>query len=122
MLATMASKRFTELVGCDVPIQLAGMGGVGTIELAAAVAHAGGLGMVPISLVRDDQTTLRAARRIQPAIGVNVLMVFLEREVVERVALDARVVEFFYDDPDPTLVAIAHTGRRPRMLAGRVIR
>ncbi len=108
MLVSMASKRFTELVGCDVPIQLAGMGAVGTIELAAAVADAGGLGMVPISLVRDDQSTLRAARRIQPAIGVNVLVVFLERDVVERVALDARVLEFFYDDPDPTLVAIAH--------------
>jgi nitronate monooxygenase len=108
MLGTVASRRFTDLVGCEVPVQLAGMGGVGTIELAAAVARAGGLGMVPISLVRDDQSMLRAARRIHPAIGVNVLMVFLERDIVERVASEARVVEFFYDEPDPALVAIAH--------------
>jgi nitronate monooxygenase len=108
MLGAMASKRFTELVGCELPIQLAGMGGVGTIELAAAVAHAGGLGMVPISLVRDDQSLLRSARQMQAAIGVNVLMVFLERDIVERVAPDARVLEFFYDDPDPVLVEIAH--------------
>ncbi len=107
MLATVTSERFTDLVGCTVPLQLAGMGGIGTIELAAAVAHAGGLGMVPISLVRDDQSTLRAARQVQPAIGVNVLMVFFERDVVERVAPDARVMEFFYDDPDPMVISIA---------------
>ncbi len=107
MLVGMSSRRFTDLVGCEVPIQLAGMGGVGTMELAAAVADAGGLGMVPISLVRDDQTMLHAARRNQPAIGVNVLMVFLERDIVERVAPDARVLEFFYDEPDPTVISIA---------------
>ena len=38
-----------DLLGCDVPILLAGMGGVSRWELAAAVAEAGGyptLGMV----------------------------------------------------------------------------
>src|SRR2546423_3822356 len=108
MLATVTTERFTDLVGCRVPLQLAGMGGVGTVELAAAVARAGGLGMVPISKVRDDQSLLHAARQDTPAIGVNVLMAFLERDVVERVAPDARVVEFFYDEPDPSLVRIAH--------------
>ncbi len=39
---------FTELVGCQVPIQQAGMGGVAKPELAAAVADAGGLGMVSL--------------------------------------------------------------------------
>lgn len=33
---------FTELVGCDVPIQLAPMGGVPTPALIAAVNQAGG--------------------------------------------------------------------------------
>jgi hypothetical protein len=31
---------FTELVGCEVPIQLAGMGAASTAELAAAVSSA----------------------------------------------------------------------------------
>jgi hypothetical protein len=34
------STRFTELVGCRVPLQLAGMGGVATPELAGAVPDA----------------------------------------------------------------------------------
>ena len=37
--------RFTELVGCMVPIQCAGMG-MASPELAVAVAGAGGLGMM----------------------------------------------------------------------------
>ena len=41
------STRFTDLVGCEMPLQLAAMGGVGTTELASAVADAGGCGMVP---------------------------------------------------------------------------
>ena len=39
--------RFTELVGCRFPFQLAVLGGIGTVELARAVEEAGGLGMVP---------------------------------------------------------------------------
>ncbi|HWO45955.1 MAG TPA: hypothetical protein VNO87_10315, partial [Methylomirabilota bacterium] len=41
-LTMTISRRFTGLVGCDVPIQLAAMGKVGSTELAAAVAQAGG--------------------------------------------------------------------------------
>jgi hypothetical protein len=37
--------RFTDLVGCRLPLQLATLGGVGTADLAVAVAQAGGLGM-----------------------------------------------------------------------------
>ena len=41
------STRFTELVGCRHPVQLAGMGGaVGGSALALAVQEGGGLGMV----------------------------------------------------------------------------
>src|SRR6266849_6435771 len=38
----MLATRFTELVGCSVPIQQAGMGAVAPPELAAAVSEAGG--------------------------------------------------------------------------------
>src|SRR5258708_492990 len=39
------SSRFTGLVGCDLPIQLAALGKVGSTELAAAVAQAGRCGL-----------------------------------------------------------------------------
>ena len=42
----MLSTRFTELIGCEVPIQQAGMGAVSPPELVAAVSNAGGLGML----------------------------------------------------------------------------
>src|SRR5205823_13005371 len=41
--------RFTELVGCKVPIQQAGMGDVSSPRFAAAVADAGALGMVGLT-------------------------------------------------------------------------
>jgi len=55
-----------DLLGCDVPILLAGMGGVSRWELAAAVANAGGyatLGMVREApdLIESEVRALRAA-------------------------------------------------------------
>jgi nitronate monooxygenase len=55
-----------DLLGCDVPVLLAGMGGVAHWELAAAVANAGGYGMLgmvrePTSLIRSEVIALRAA-------------------------------------------------------------
>src|SRR5207247_8063993 len=41
--------KFTELVGCTVPIQQAGMGDLSPPRLAAAVADAGALGMVGLT-------------------------------------------------------------------------
>jgi NAD(P)H-dependent flavin oxidoreductase YrpB (nitropropane dioxygenase family) len=45
----MFRTRLTDLLGCSVPLQMAGMGQVSTPRLAAAVADAGGLGMVGVS-------------------------------------------------------------------------
>src|SRR5215207_7326674 len=45
----MLSTRFTDLVGCTVPIQQAPIGGCASPRLAAAVAEAGGLGMVSVT-------------------------------------------------------------------------
>jgi NAD(P)H-dependent flavin oxidoreductase YrpB (nitropropane dioxygenase family) len=44
----MLTTSFTELVGCSVPIQQAGMAALATPRLAAAVANAGGLGMFSV--------------------------------------------------------------------------
>jgi nitronate monooxygenase len=94
------STGFTDLVGCELPVQLAAMGGVGTTELAAAVVAAGGLGMVP--------------RRVEPAAGpcgVNFLVPFNPPlDEVEEEATRSRVVEFFYGDPRRDLVEAAHAG------------
>ncbi len=98
--------RFTELVGCRLPLQLAAMGGVGTIELAVAVTRAGGLGMVPAMPVAPDVDALAAARTAGP-IGVNFLMPFVDRAMVEALAPHSDVVELFYGDPDARLVQLA---------------
>lgn len=47
-----------DLLGCDQPVLLAGMGGVSRWELAAAVANAGGYGM--LGMVREDPALIAA--------------------------------------------------------------
>jgi Nitronate monooxygenase len=71
ILLGMLRTAFTELVGCQVPIQLAPMGGgVVTPELAIAVSGAGGLGMLqradPTPLA-DRITQLEQAHTAQPS-------------------------------------------------------
>ena len=109
----MLPTAFTDLVGCRVPIQQAGMGGVSTPELAAAVADAGGLGMV--SLVMHPAHEVAAALdalagQTAGTVGINFLMPFLDPEAVDAAASRVRVVEFFYADPDPALVRRVHGG------------
>jgi len=101
--------RFTELVGCPVPIQQAGMGATSTPELAAAVSNAGGLGMLTFitdDLSADVDATL-AATAGRP-FGVNFLMPFFDRTILEAVAHRVRLVEWFWGPPDPVLVGAAH--------------
>jgi NAD(P)H-dependent flavin oxidoreductase YrpB (nitropropane dioxygenase family) len=97
--------RFTTLVGCRLPLQLAAMGGIGTTELAAAVADAGGLGMVPFG-----------AEPAEGACGVNFLMPFDPLlEQIGGLARRARVVEFFYVEPRSDVV---RTAREAGAVAG----
>jgi nitronate monooxygenase len=97
--------RFTELAGCELPIQLAAMGGVGTAELALAVMAAGGFGMVPMG-----------TKSAPGACGVNFLMPFgPSLEDIEEAGRAARVVEFFYGDPRADAVAAV---KRAGALAG----
>jgi nitronate monooxygenase len=109
----MLSTAFTDLVGCQVPIQQAGMGGISTPELALAVAGAGGLGMVnmvmqPAGEVADALDALAA--QTTGTVGLNILMPFLDPEVVDVAASRVRVVEFFYGDPEASLVERVHSG------------
>jgi NAD(P)H-dependent flavin oxidoreductase YrpB (nitropropane dioxygenase family) len=109
----MLITRFTKLVGCSVPLQQAGMGGMATPGLAAAVSNAGGLGMlgaagVPAPVLRDLLDDTR--NRTSGTFGVNFLMPFLDRSCVEVAAKGARVVEFFYGAPISELVDLVHRG------------
>jgi nitronate monooxygenase len=109
----MLATAFTELVGCQVPIQQAGMGGIATPELAAAVADAGGLGMVNMVFMPAGEVGVALdalAGRTTGKVGLNILMPFLDRDVVEVAASRVRVVEFFYADPDAALVRLVHDG------------
>jgi nitronate monooxygenase len=105
---------FTELVGCRLPLQQAGMGAVSTPALAAAVARAGGLGMIGAAGRRADevvdQLTLATDGGAELRVGVNFLMPFLDRAAFEAAAAGAAVVECFYGGPDPALAAAAHAG------------
>jgi NAD(P)H-dependent flavin oxidoreductase YrpB (nitropropane dioxygenase family) len=108
----MLRTRFTELLDCTVPIQLAGMPGVCTPDLVAAVAGAGALGMAAFAPVPADDVAaaLDALAHRGGVIGVNFLVPFLDRACLEAATTRSRVVELFYGDPDPALVSTIHEG------------
>lgn len=113
----MLSTRFTKLVGCSVPIQQAGMGSHANPRLAAAVANAGALGMVslygdyggpPDNVVRMLDNTREQTAGV---FGVNFILVWPEPLMLEKVraaAQYAKVIEFFYTEPDAALIEIVH--------------
>ncbi|HEY8582466.1 MAG TPA: nitronate monooxygenase, partial [Capillimicrobium sp.] len=108
---------FTELVGCRVPVQQAGFGGALNTALARAVSEAGGLGMLGGALAGADAlaAAIGEARgsRGRP-VGVNFVAPFLDLRrdgaTFDAAASLATVVEVFYGEPDPALVARAHAG------------
>ena len=111
----MLTTRFTELVGCSVPIQQAGMGLLSGPELAAAVAEAGGLGMVSaLGRTPEGMANLlgEMQERTSGVFGANIIVDLMDpeevREHVEAMGEKARLVEFFYSEPDRELVEIVH--------------
>jgi nitronate monooxygenase len=105
-----ADGAFTGLVGCQLPIQLASLGGpIGTPELAGAVSNAGGLGMIPnpSSAVEVERVLTIARGLTSGPLGVGFLVPFVVREAVDEAAESADVVEFFYGDPTAELVRLA---------------
>lgn len=111
----MLTTSFTELIGCTVPIQSAPAAGAAGPDLVEAVSRAGGLGMVPMAGADQLSETLgRLTSSGCGPFGVNFLMPFLQmldlESAVEMAATSARLVEFFYDDPDPDLIARVHAG------------
>ena len=113
----MLRTKFTELTGCTVPIQMAAIGGLAKPPLAAAVSNAGGLGMLQLSGFTPAQATRaleEVRKRTSGVFGANFILAEAwypdlgeVREVVETASKLARVVEFFYRQPDSPLIELA---------------
>jgi nitronate monooxygenase len=105
--SSVTNNRFTRLVGCEVPIQLAAMSRIVTPRMAAEVSNLGGLGMLAIARAKAA-----AARRLVDEVrelttrpvGAGFLVLFLDRDALEEVAAELPIVEFFWGWPDASLV------------------
>lgn len=110
----MVETAFTELVGCRVPIQLAAMGGgITTPALVSAVSRAGGLGMLQRGGTRPLAERIADIESAQAGpFGVNFVPALGQGDPqeVELAASRARLVEFFWAEPDPRLVESVHAG------------
>jgi len=94
-----------DLLGCEYPVVLAGMGGVARADLVAAVSEAGGfgfLGMVrePVSLIRAE--TARVRTQTSRDFGVNLIPAatdpgLLDAQVAECIALEVPAVCLFWE-------------------------
>jgi nitronate monooxygenase len=102
-----------------VPIQQAGLAAFANPKLAAAVANAGGLGMIswngmPPAVLAEQIDEAR--RQTGGVIGVNFLIPDLDEERayicqgVDVATTRANVVDFFWHDPDAALIDRAHAG------------
>lgn len=99
--------RFTDLVGCQHPIQLAAMSRTVTPELAAGVSNLGGLGMLAMGRPTLDAARQQVERVLaitDGPIGAGFLIPFLDRAVLEEVAARLPIIEFFWGWPDASLV------------------
>ncbi|HVF78870.1 MAG TPA: nitronate monooxygenase [Solirubrobacteraceae bacterium] len=111
----MLTTRFTELVGCQVPIQQAPNGDLArSAALPIAVAGAGGHGMLAaVAMPRGElQAALdELAAADIGAWGVNVVVPLTPRECVELAAQRAPLIDFHQGDPSPTLVETVHQAK-----------
>lgn len=102
---------FTELVGCEVPIQLSPMPLVGTPELIGAVNDAGGMGALGTGPLPPEATAVLLDQvhvHTQRPFSVNILLPFLNLENVELAAKNATVVDFYHGPVDAGLIDIVH--------------
>lgn len=102
---------FTDLVGCQVPIQSAPMGTIVTPDLVREVTAAGAMAMTsmpmaPATVVADLLDTM--ADVAQGPVGFNVIIPFLDVDVVEAAATRCRYVDFYHGEVDRSLVARVH--------------
>jgi nitronate monooxygenase len=89
------------------------MGTVSSPRLAVAVADAGGVGMVTaLGMGADQLDGLLAAMtpRTSGVLGVNFLTRDIDPDAVTVAADRVGLVDFFWSDPDPSLVELVHRG------------
>jgi NAD(P)H-dependent flavin oxidoreductase YrpB (nitropropane dioxygenase family) len=101
---------FTNLMGIDIPIVQAAMGGATSPQFAAAVSNAGGLGMLALGWSSPDEmrAEIRATRSLtRRPFGVNLV---LSEPQEERLAIclaeEVPIVSFFWGQAGP-LTAMA---------------
>ncbi|MGY1680597.1 NAD(P)H-dependent flavin oxidoreductase [Geodermatophilus sp. SYSU D01176] len=110
--------RFTELVGCTVPVQQAPMGTISSPDLTVAVADAGGvgtasaLGLPPELLLRRLEDV---RRRTSGVLSANFTSEDVDEQVLVAAAERVRLVDFFWAEPSPRRVELVH---RSGALAG----
>jgi len=105
--------RYTQLTGCRIPVQQAPMGSVSTAALAVAVAEAGGVGSIGVlgmSPAQVDKVLGGMVARTSGVLAVNFLTSDIDPEAVAAAAARVRIIDFFWTDPDPALVEVAHRG------------
>lgn len=99
-----------DLLGIELPIISAGMGGVALAKLAAAVSEAGGFGIIGLAgfgtgAIHGEVAVARSLTR--KPIGVNLLIPFLQPGMVEAVAEEpVAAVTFFWGEPADYLDSI----------------
>ncbi|MEO8450310.1 MAG: nitronate monooxygenase [Gemmatimonadota bacterium] len=99
-----------DLLGIDVPIIQAPIGSASCPELVAAVAEAGGLGLLAASWLTPDQlrSSIRRTRTLTSRpFGVNLVLAWPQEDRL-RIALDEGVgiVSFAWGDPEPYLARV----------------
>jgi nitronate monooxygenase len=110
----MLSTRFTELVGCDVPIQQAPMGMVAPPGLALAVARAGGVGTISAPIGAPPEVlAAQLGRQVDAGAGALAINFITEQVDLAAVAVAGarvRIVDFYWNTPRAKLVDAAHEG------------
>ncbi|WP_193175281.1 NAD(P)H-dependent flavin oxidoreductase [Oricola nitratireducens] len=109
-----------DTLGCDVPILLAGMGGVSRWELAAAVANAGGYAMLGMvredpDLIASEVAALRAAT--DRTFAVNLIPAatdpgLLDRQIGRCIDLGVTDFTFFWDVMPEVVTRVKSAGCR----------
>jgi nitronate monooxygenase len=98
---------FTALVGCRLPVQLAGLGAFG-VGAAPAVTRAGGLGTVVATRFDAKQCDEIFASLPQPVAANFTRPKDEHKDAIAAAAQHARVIEYFWAEPRRDLVDVAH--------------
>ncbi|HSV02024.1 MAG TPA: nitronate monooxygenase [Phenylobacterium sp.] len=104
------------LLGIELPIVQAPMGGATTPELAAAVSNAGGLGTLALSWHPPEavRAVIRATRALtERPFAVNLVLAFPQEQRL-KVCLEegVPVISFFWGDPELHLPAVRAAGAK----------